>query len=76
MVIIIGGIIAFIVGLWLILGSLCWGKDLLVVVKGCISAILVIGGIIAVVVGVGNVKDESASSKKEEEKSTTEKKEG
>lgn len=60
---IIGGIVALL-GL---MGLIGWRGDFLLVVRGCLPAMLVFGGVIAVIAGLSEMKDE-LSSKKEEKK--------
>ena len=64
MVVVIGGVIATLVGLWMLVGSLSWGEYLMMILKGCIPAIFIIGGIVAIVTGISNIKDEAISAKK------------
>ena len=61
MSVIVGAIVALL-GLWALLG---WWGDFLLVLRGCVPAMLIFGGVIAVIAGLSEMKDELASKKEE-----------
>lgn len=60
---IIGGLIAGIVGVWLI--ALRWWWEFVDVLKGTVPALLIFGGFIAIVAGISSIKDKMAAKKEE-----------
>ena len=65
MKILLGGIVALVVG---VIGLIGWWSDFLRILKGMIPIILVLGGILAVYLGVEDIKTTSAAPAPEEKK--------
>ena len=65
MKILLGGIVALIIG---VLGLIGWWGDFLRVLKGMIPIILVLGGALAVYLGIEDIKTTSPSPATEEKK--------
>ncbi len=63
MKILIGGIVALIIG---IVGLIAWWGDFLLILKGAIPIILVLGGALAIYLGIEDIKTTSASPPPEE----------
>lgn len=63
MKILLGGIVALIIG---ILGLIIWWGDFLLILKGAVPIILVLGGALAIYLGIEDVKTSSASPPPEE----------
>ncbi|MDP2913754.1 MAG: hypothetical protein Q8N91_07130, partial [Candidatus Omnitrophota bacterium] len=57
----VGGVVAL-VGL---IGLISWWFDFIVLLKGCVPAMMIFGGLIAVIAGISEMKDEAASKKEE-----------
>jgi len=70
---IIGGLIAMLVGLWLVI--FVWWRQFYELVFGCIPPILFFGGLIALIAGLSSIKDAARTKKLEEEAKAEEKKE-
>jgi hypothetical protein len=64
MKILLGGIVAVIIG---IIGLIAWWADFLEVLKGIIPIILVLGGALAIYLGIEDVKTASATPPPPEE---------
>lgn len=64
MSIIVGGAVALI-GL---ISLIAWWFDFIVLLKGCVPAMMIFGGLIAVIAGISEMKDEAASKKEEAKK--------
>ncbi|MBN1385098.1 MAG: hypothetical protein JW983_09485 [Elusimicrobia bacterium] len=71
MLAVIGGIIAFVVGIVLLFGGkiisglpIYMWDDLLVCLKGIISSGLVLGGILSIIAGISAVKDKAKAEEK------------
>jgi threonine/homoserine/homoserine lactone efflux protein len=69
MKILIGGIVAVIVG---VVGLIAWWVDFLEVLKGIIPIILVLGGALAIYLGIEDVKTSASSKEEETKKESTE----
>ena len=65
MKILLGGIVALIIG---VIGLIGWWSDFLQVLKGMIPIILVLGGALAVYLGIEDIKTTSATPPPEERK--------
>ena len=65
MKILLGGIVALIIG---VIGLIGWWGDFLQVLKGMIPIILVLGGALAVYLGIEDIKTTSATPPPEERK--------
>jgi len=65
MKILLGGIVALIIG---VIGLIGWWSDFLRILKGMIPIILVLGGVLAVYLGVEDIKTTSAAPASEEKK--------
>jgi hypothetical protein len=71
MKILLGGIVAVIIG---VVGLIGWWADFLEVLKGIIPIILILGGALAAYLGIEEVKTTSSVKKEEIAKEETEKK--
>ena len=71
MKILLGGIVALIIG---VVGLIGWWADFLKVLKGIIPIILILGGALATYLGIEEVKTSSSAKKEEPVKEETEKK--
>jgi hypothetical protein len=71
MKILLGGIVALIVG---IVGLIGWWADFVLVLKGVIPILLVLGGALAVYLGIEEVKTESPAKEETTPPVATEKK--
>ncbi len=69
---IIGGLVAIVLGVWLLVAY--WWLPFLTLVKGCIPPLLVFGGLIAIIAGVSSIKDAARTKKLEAETKEEEKK--
>ena len=65
MKILLGGIVALIIG---VIGLIGWWSDFLQVLKGMIPIIFVLGGALAVYLGIEDIKTTSATPPPEERK--------
>ncbi len=65
MKILLGGIVALIIG---VIGLIGWWSDFLQVLKGMIPIMLVLGGALAVYLGIEDIKTTSATPPPEEKK--------
>ncbi len=65
MKILLGGIVALILG---VIGLIGWWSDFLRILKGMIPIILVLGGALAVYLGIEDIKTASATPVTEEKK--------
>jgi hypothetical protein len=65
MKILLGGIVALIIG---IVGLIAWWGDFLLILKGAIPIILVLGGALAVYLGIEDIKTASPTPSPEEKK--------
>lgn len=65
MKILLGGIVALILG---VIGLIGWWSDFLSILKGMIPIILVLGGALAVYLGIEDIKTTSATPAPEEKK--------
>jgi len=65
MKILLGGIVALILG---VIGLIGWWSDFLAILKGMIPIILVLGGALAVYLGIEDIKTTSATPAPEEKK--------
>jgi len=65
MKILLGGIVALILG---VIGLIGWWSDFLSILKGMIPIILVLGGALAVYLGIEDIKTTSATPPPEEKK--------
>jgi hypothetical protein len=65
MKILLGGIVALILG---VIGLIGWWSDFLMILKGMIPIILVLGGALAVYLGIEDIKTTSAAPAPEEKK--------
>ena len=72
MKILVGGIIALVIG---VIGLVFWWDAFLRVLTGIVPIILVLGGALAVYLGIEDIKTTSVSPPLEEKKPTEEKKE-
>ncbi len=68
---IIGGLIAMVVGVILVV---VWWREFYELVFGCIPPILFLGGFIAIIAGISSIKDAMRTKKLEEETKEEEKK--
>jgi hypothetical protein len=71
MKILLGGIVALIIG---VVGLIGWWADFLKVLRGIIPIILILGGVLATYLGIEEVKTASSAKKEETAKEETEKK--
>jgi len=71
MKILLGGIVALIIG---IVGLIGWWADFMLVLKGVIPILLVLGGALAVYLGIEEVKTESPKKEETTPQVETEKK--
>ncbi len=69
---IIGGLIAIVLGIWLLAAH--WWVPFKMLVFGCIPPLLVFGGLIAIIAGISSIKDAARTKKLEEETKEEEKK--
>jgi threonine/homoserine/homoserine lactone efflux protein len=69
MKILLGGIVAMIIG---VVGLIVWWVDFLEVLKGVIPIILVLGGALAIYLGIEDVKTSASSKEEETKKESTE----
>ena len=65
MKILLGGIVALIIG---VIGLIVWWCDLLQILKGTIPIILVLGGALAIYLGIEDIKTKSGTPASEEKK--------
>jgi len=65
MKILLGGIVALIIG---VIGLIGWWSDFLRILKGMIPIFLVLGGVLAVYLGVEDIKTTSTTPTPEEKK--------
>ncbi len=65
MKILLGGIVAMIIG---VIGVIGWWSDFLRILKGMIPIILVLGGALALYLGIEDIKTTSATPPAEEKK--------
>jgi len=68
---IIAGLVAMVVGIWLVI---VWWRPFYELVLGCIPPILFFGGLIALIAGISSIKDAARTKKLEEEAKAEEKK--
>ncbi len=71
MKILLGGIVALIIG---VVGLIAWWADFLEVLKGIIPIILILGGALATYLGIEEVKTTSSAKQEESTREETEKK--
>ncbi len=71
---IIGGLIAIVLGIWLLFPPAELWDEFYKLVFGCIPPLLVFGGLIAIIAGVSSIKDAARTKKLEEETKEEEKK--
>jgi hypothetical protein len=68
---IIAGLVAMVVGIWLVI---VWWRPFYELVLGCVPPILFFGGLIALIAGISSIKDAARTKKLEEEAKAEEKK--
>ena len=71
MKILLGGIVALVIG---VVGLIGWWADFVLVLKGVIPVLLVLGGALAIYLGIEEVKTESAPKEEAAPQAETEKK--